>query len=97
MIAVLLPAATGTAHAAPVQIGVKTTPAFEEVPGVGGGTWFAWTQGASTSLFAQPDVGQPAVRVNPRHTLAWPGSIDGTTLVYQQVHRGDSNIRSGTW
>ena len=86
-------AVAGTARAARVQIGVKTTPAVEQVPGVGSGTWFAWAQGVPKHLLIQNGVGQPAIRVNPKHTQAWPGSIDGRTLVYQQTARDDSDIR----
>jgi len=88
-----VPAAAGVANAAPVQIGVKTTPAVEEVPGAGSGTLLAWAQGVPANLFVQTDAGQPAIRVNPRHTEGWPGGFDGTTLIYQQVHKASSDIQ----
>ena len=89
----VLLAAAGSASAA-VLIGVKTSPAYEQVPGTGGGTYFAWSRGFPATLFIQSDAGQPAVRVNnPRNSQAWAGSIDGTTLVYQRAHADQSDIR----
>ena len=88
-----LPAAAGTASAA-ILIGVKTSPAYEQVPGTGGGTYFAWSRGSPATLFIQSDAGQPAVRVNnSRSSHAWAGSIDGTTLVYQRARANQSDIR----
>jgi hypothetical protein len=84
-----------TASFAAVQVPVKATSAFEETPGVGAGTYLAWSRGNSVTLFLQSDIGQPAFRVNnPHNARAWAGSIDGTTLVYQRAARdGNSDIR----
>src|SRR5204863_7376793 len=62
----VLLAGAGSASAA-VLIGVKTSPAYEQVPGTGGGTYFAWSRGFPARLFIQSDAGQPAVRVNNPH------------------------------
>ena len=91
VIAVILVAATGAAQAA-TQIAVKATPAFEQAPGTGGGTYFAWSRGSAVRLLIQSGPGQPAFHVNTRGR-AWAGSIDGTTFVYQLDRGGNSDIR----
>jgi hypothetical protein len=83
VVAVMVLAATGAAQAA-TQIAVKATPAFEQVPGTGGGTYFAWSRGSPARLLIQSGPGQSAFQVNTRNH-AWAGSIDGTTLVYQRA------------
>jgi hypothetical protein len=89
----MLVAAAGPARAA-TQIAVKATPAFEQVPGTGGGTYFAWTRGGRARLFIQSAPGQPAFQVNGSRSRAFSGSIDGTTFVYQLARGGNSDIRS---
>ncbi|HYX87069.1 MAG TPA: hypothetical protein VE777_19035, partial [Gaiellales bacterium] len=71
------------AAAALTQVPVKATSLREEVPGTGG-TYLAWSQNNAghrfaVNLFVQ-NGGAAPVRVNPRRTSAWAGSIDGTTL-----------------
>jgi len=51
---------------------------------------------ARSDLFAQ-QTGHKAFKVNPKNTQAYPGGIDGTTLVYQLlrgalVHRSDLRL-----
>jgi hypothetical protein len=90
---VALLGATESAHAS-TQIAVKATSAFEQAPGTGGGTYFAWTRGSRTRLLIQSGPGQPAFHVNGSRTRAWSGSIDGTTFVYQLARGGgNSDIR----
>lgn len=85
-------AATGAAGAA-TQVAVKASSAFEQVPGTGGGTYFAWSRGNPARLLIQSGPGQPAFRVNGSRSHAWSGSIDGTTFVYQLARGGNSDIR----
>ena len=92
VVAVVFLAATGPAQAA-TQIAVKATPAFEQVPGTGGGTYFAWTRGSRARLLIQSGPGQPAFQVNGGRSSAWSGSIDGTTFVYQLARGSNSDIR----
>jgi len=92
LVAVVVLAATESAEAA-AQIAVKATAAFEQVPGTGGGAYFAWTRGSRTRLLIQSGPGQPAFQVNGSRSRAWSGSIDGTTFVYQLARGGDSDIR----
>jgi hypothetical protein len=89
--AALATAAGATAQAA-TQIPVKASAAFEQVPGAGGGTYFAWSRGAAR-LLLQSGPGQPAIQVNGSRSAAWAGSIDATTLVYQQARNGSSDIK----
>ena len=91
-VAALFWAATAPAQAS-TQIAVKATSAFEQVPGTGGGTYFAWTRGSRTRLLLQSGPGQPAFQVNSSRSRAWSGSIDGTTFVYQLARGGNSDIR----
>jgi hypothetical protein len=92
LFAVVLLAATESAQAATL-IAVKATAAFEQVPGTGGGTYFAWTRGSRTRLLIQSGPGQPAFQVNGSRSRAWSGSIDGTTFVYQLARGNNSDIR----
>jgi hypothetical protein len=91
VVAVMFSAAAASAQAA-TQIAVKATPAFEQAPGTGGGTYFAWSRGSPARLLIQSGPGQPAFHVNTRGH-AWAGSIDGTTFVYQLNRGGNSDIR----
>ena len=92
VVAVVFVAATGPVQAA-TQIAVKATPAFEQVPGTGGGTYFAWTRGSRARLLLQSGPGQPAFQVNGGRSHAFSGSIDGTTFVYQLARGSNSDIR----
>lgn len=93
-------ALASSAEAALTQVPVKATALAEQGPGTGAGT-FAWSQNRTghrgvVNLFVEAGSG-PAVRVNPPHTRAWAGSIDGTTLVYQQVSRRSNQSDLHLW
>jgi hypothetical protein len=90
----------GPAQGALPQVPVKATPLVEQAPGTGLGG-FAWTQNAAhhpraANLFVETGSG-PAIRVNPPNTVAWPGSIDGTTLIYQQAPTGSNQSDIHLW
>jgi hypothetical protein len=88
-----LAVATAATAEAAMQIPVKTSRAFEQAPGAGGGTYFAWSKGSAVRLMLQSAPGQPAIQVNGSRSNAWAGSIDGTALVYQQARAGRSDIK----
>ena len=76
--------------------GVLTTKAYEFNPAATD-TYISWN-GISHRhyvVYAKP-IGGSRFRVNPKGTDAWNGSIDGTTLIYQQYvpSKGRSDIYS---
>jgi hypothetical protein len=85
-----------TALGAVVQVPVLTTPRDEIQPAAADG-WLAWSQNSVAhpnlySEYARPSGGA-RFRVNHVGTQGFGGGIDGTTLVYQQVSRGQSAIK----
>jgi hypothetical protein len=77
---------------------VKTTTANEMVPAANA-NWFAWSQSAAAtpnkvSLLAEPFPlnNGDQFKVNRTGTQGWSGGIEGSTLVYQEVASGQSNI-----
>jgi hypothetical protein len=86
----------GTAAAALEQVPVKSTALREELPAAGGSI-FAWSQ----NTFSHPGVdniwvevgGSGAVRLNPRHTYAEAGGVDGDEVIFDQVNL--DTFRSG--
>ena len=91
-------ATAGSAQAALTQVPVKNNPFVNEVYGAASDTWLVFTRNSSAhprdyALYSQLLTGGAVVRVNPERTRGYPGSIDGTSLIYQQVNRGQSDIR----
>ena len=68
---------------------VLTSPKNEESPAAAPG-WLVWSEGpkrgSDFDLIARP-TGERRFQVNPRGTQAYAGSIEGTTLVYNEVRR----------
>ena len=102
VVAVMFLAATAAAQAA-TQIAVKATPAFEQVPGTGGGTYFAWTRGRRARLLIQSGPGQPAFQVNGsrnsagraastarRSCISWPAETISDIRLMDVVSHGKS-------
>ena len=85
---VCLTALGGTAAAALQPVPVKHTPLREELPAAGG-TIFAWSQNSA----GHPGVdniwvevsGGGAVRLNPPHTFAEAGGVDGDEVIFDQI------------
>jgi len=75
--------------------GVITTPADEYNPAASD-TYIAWNlwTGKHAVVYAKQQVGGTKFRVNPSGTDAYVGSIDGTTLIYQQYvpSQGTSDV-----
>jgi hypothetical protein len=75
---------------------VKASTRNEVTPGAGGGyiTWAKSRRGHphTYDVWAQQE-GQTAFRVNAPNTHGWAGGIDAPRLVYQQVKKGNSDIR----
>ena len=93
-------ALAGPAQGALPQVPVRATSLVEQAPGTGL-AGFAWSQNSAhhrraANLFVETGNG-PAIRVNPPHTVAWPGSIDGTTLIYQQAPTGSNQSDIRLW
>lgn len=91
---VLVAAATTIAGRAATPIAVKASSRNEQAPAAGT-DWFAWAKSrhSDTSPYdtwAQHGTDR-AFKVNARNTQAYPGGIDGTTLVYQQIVGIDSS------
>jgi hypothetical protein len=87
---------SGAAAGSSTPVPVKVSPRNEFAPAAGGG-FFTWARSRRGhprvyDVWAQQE-GQAAFRVNPTGTSAYGGGIDGTTLVYQQVRRFDSNLQ----
>ena len=88
----------GPAQADLAQVPVKNSPFVNEVYGAASDTWLVFTRNSTAhprdyALYSQLLAGGPVVRVNPERTRGWPGSIEGNTLIYQQVTSGQSDIR----
>jgi len=96
-LAALTVALTATAATAPAP--VKVGPRNEVAPAASD-DWFVWSKSRQRrtspfDLFAQ-QTGRKAFKVNPKNTQAYPGGIDGTTLVYQLIRgalAGRSDLR----
>jgi hypothetical protein len=91
-------AVTATAWASVADTPVRAGRSHEELPSADGDAgYLAWTQNSA----ARPRhydafeslSGAPKVMVNATGTSGYNGGIDGTTLVYQQVRRGQSDLR----
>jgi hypothetical protein len=103
MAAVMLPlavvaAVTATAWASLADTPVRAGRVSEALPSADGDAgYLAWSQNSA----AKPKhydafvslSGAPKVTVNATGTSGYNGGIDGTTLVYQQVKRGQSDLR----
>lgn len=68
-----------------------------ETHGHGSATHIAWSRAparrpARVSAFVKRR-GESSVRVNPKGTLGFAGDIDGNLMIYQQVRRGQSDIK----
>jgi hypothetical protein len=101
--AVMLPLAVVSAVTATAWASVPDTPvragrSHEALPSADGDAgYLAWTQNSA----ARPKhydafvslSGAPKVMVNATGTSGYNGGMDGTTLVYQQVRRGQSDLR----
>ena len=101
--AVMLPLAVVAAVTAAAWASVPDTPvragrASEALPSADGDAgYLAWSQNSA----AKPKhydafmslSGAPKLMVNATGTSGYNGGIDGTTLVYQQVRRGQSDLR----
>ncbi len=95
--------ALAVATAAPAPAGppliepIKTNPdVWEDFPAAGTDL-FAWSADGKTTpgrfnAFVQPD-GEPRIRVNPANTRGYTGSIEGDRLVWQQIRKGQSDLR----
>ena len=80
------------------QVPVKNNPFVDETYGAASDTWLVFTRNSVAhpkdyALYSQLLTGGPVVRVNPLRTRGYPGSIEGSSLIYQQVNRGQSDIR----
>ena len=81
----------------PVPVKVKPNPVREQTPAASP-SYFAWSQTSvahpnQTNVYEQTLAGGPATRVNTLNSYGFAGSIDNTRLVYQQVIKGQSDIR----
>ncbi len=91
-------AAAGPAQADLTQVPVKNNPFVNEIYGAASDTWLVFTRNSTAhprdyALYSQQLTGGPVVRVNADRTRGYPGSIEGTALIYQQVNQGQSDIR----
>lgn len=94
LVGILLAAPTALAY---VPVGVVTSPRIEIQPAASTDylvySEATRTRPAAFALFAKP-TGEPRFRVNPAGTVAFTGSIDGTTLAYaQRTIQGLGQIR----
>jgi hypothetical protein len=85
-----------TALGAVLQVPVLTTPRDETRPAASD-SWLAWAQNSTAhphlySAYARPNGGS-RFRVNHAGTQGYAGGIDGDTLAYQQINRGQSDIK----
>lgn len=85
-----------TASAATTPTPVKATARNEATPAAGG-DYLAWAKSRRgrprvLDVWAQQQ-GKAAFKVNAPRSTGWAGGIDGGTLVFQQVKRGNSDIR----
>jgi hypothetical protein len=86
-----------TALGAVAQVPVLTSPR-NEVQAAASDAFLAWSQNsvAHPHLFnawVRPSGGGARVRVNHVGTQGFMGGIDGTTLVYQQIKRNQSDVK----
>ncbi len=89
---------TAVAYADLTQTPVKNNPYVGEVYGYGNDTYLTFTRNSTAhpkdyALYMQAVAGGPVTRVNPEKTRGYPGGIDGTTLIYQQVTNGQSDLK----
>lgn len=85
-----------TASAATAPVPVKNTTRNEGTPAAGG-QYFSWAKSRRGhphvyDVWAQKEGSAP-FKVNARKTSGWSGGIFGTRLVYQQLRKGNSDIR----
>lgn len=91
-------AVTATAWASVPDTPVRAGRSHEVLPSADGDAgYLAWTQNSAAKpkhydAFVSTS-GAPKVMVNAAGTSGYNGGIDGTTLVYQQVRRGQSDLR----
>src|SRR5215210_580017 len=83
----LVATAASAVFVAPAPVAVQATARDERAPAAGSG-WFAWAQNsprdrAHFDTFVRRLHGKPR-KVNEPGTVAFPGGIAGTTLVYTQ-------------
>ena len=91
--------ASGTAYALLTQQGVKTTRLYEQLPAAavdGSVKYFAWTQNSRADI-GHSDAfltrtGDARIKLNPSGR-GFVGGIDPPMVAYQQVTRGQSNIK----
>ena len=89
---------TAVAYADLTQTPVKNNPFVGETVGYQNDTYLAFTRNSTShpkdfALYLQARAGGPVTRVNPEKSRGFPGSIDGSTLIYQQVTNGQSDIK----
>ncbi len=103
LVAVLAVAASAAAATAlvPVLVKGKPNPVWETTPAASG-SFLAWSQNSAAhpnvfNEYAQGIAGGPIVRVNTLNSTADGGGIDGNRLVYQQIIKGQSDIRYFNW
>src|SRR6476469_6838428 len=89
---------TAVAYADLTQTPVKNNPYVGEIYSAADGTYLSFTRNSSGhpkdyALYLQALAGGPVTRVNPEKTRGFPGGFDGTSMIYQQVNRGQSDIK----
>jgi hypothetical protein len=89
---------TAVAYADLTQTPVKNNPYVGEIDGFQNDTYLAFTRNSTAhpkdyALYLQARAGGPVTRVNPEKTRGYAGAIDGTTLIYQQVNKGQSDVK----
>jgi hypothetical protein len=96
---VVVAALTGTA-AAGLSPDVVKNETMNELSPAASANWFAWTRTpadrplrANVRAEPMPVDGVGDFRVNATGTRAWTGGIEGNRLVYQEIDKGDSDIR----
>ncbi len=97
VLTVAVATAAGAVVFSAVPVKAKPNPVREFTPAASA-AYLSWAQTSvahpnMVNLFAQPIGGGTAVRVNTLNSYAYGGGIDGTRLVYQQVIKGQSDIR----
>ncbi len=89
-------AASAKTPPSPTPVPVKASTRNEVTPAAGSG-YIAWAKSRRGhprvyDVWAQQE-GQAAFKVNAPNTHGWAGGIDATRFVYQQVKRGNSDVR----
>ena len=89
---------TAVAYADLTQTPVKNNPYVGEIYSAADGTYLSFTRNSighpkDYALYLQALAGGPVTRVNPEMTRGFPGGFDGTSMIYQQVNRGQSDIK----